>query len=107
MHDLIAYAAAKRFEVGQQVRPTPLGFRGIGAPDEVEIEVDRQTRHVEMEQVQRRAPAEREFFAAIGNDLAKQVREPEDSLERLGAKAGLVRHAPEVAPVGKPAHGAS
>lgn len=107
MRRVVPDRSGEFLELREDVRSAPLRPLGVHSPDVVEVEVDREPRHVEVKQVERRAAAQGELVAKTLVDEAEELDETEDSLERPGAEAALASNAGEVAAVGEAVHAAS
>lgn len=57
-----------------------------------------------MDQVQRRAASQRELITVGRVDVVQEARQPEDRLQRLGAKTGVGRDPREIAAIREDAH---
>lgn len=105
--DLVAGGLRERLDLGEQLRAALSRLLGVGCPDEVEVDVNRKPRYVEMEQVERRPAPQRELVAEALADRSEQLRKPVDGLERTDPEAALACNAGEVTAVGGGIHPAS
>lgn len=87
----VASLAGKLLQFGEQRRSTLLSFPRIDCTDEVEVEVDREARCVEMQEVERRAATQKKLVGHTGDDVDEQGRQAEHALqrgERVAARVG-------------------
>ncbi len=107
MGDVVAGGPCEGLELGKQVRTTRLSLLGVDGADEVEVDIHREARQVEMEEVERRGPTQQQLVAEPLIYLPEKLRESEDGLERSGAEAALAGDSREVSIVGESVHAAS
>lgn len=102
--DLVPSLLGQSLEFGEEFGSALLRLLGVGGAEVIQVDVDREAWHVQVEKVERGAAAQRDLVTESPVDSPEELDEAEDGLERSSTEAGLARDASEVALVGDAVH---